>query len=55
MYIQIADIAAQDRTSINQKVYQLLQIGLNGHISLDEAVRRMLMDISISPSSEKTG
>jgi hypothetical protein len=52
MYIQIADMASQDRTSINQKVHQLLQIGLNGHVSLDEAVRTLLMGISIATPTE---
>lgn len=42
LYLEIATAAQSDGVALNQKANQLLKLGLGKHISLQEAIARML-------------
>jgi len=44
LYLQVASLAQRDGMKLNAKVNQLIKLGLGEHISLDEALRRRLME-----------
>lgn len=44
MYLQIGQLAQEEESNINAKVNQLLALGLGKHISLDAALRRLLVN-----------
>lgn len=43
LYLEMAEAAQSDDVPLNHKANQLLRLGLGKHISLDLAVRRLLM------------
>lgn len=43
LYLEMAQAAQNDDVPLNHKANQLLRLGLGKHISLDIAVRRLLM------------
>jgi hypothetical protein len=42
-YLELAEIAQADGQNLNQKCNQLLRLGLGKHISLDQALRQLLV------------
>jgi len=44
LYLKIANEAQNDGVYLNQKANQLIRLGLGEHISLDAALRAMLME-----------
>lgn len=57
LYLLLATTAQGDGVPLNQKANQLLRMGLGQHISLDEALRRLLINtisegnVDAAPSS----
>jgi predicted HicB family RNase H-like nuclease len=43
LYIELADLANTEGTSLNEKISQLIQLGLGQHVNLDAALRRLLI------------
>jgi len=43
-YIAMSDLARADKVHLNNKVTQLLLLGMDKHISLDDALRRLIAD-----------
>lgn len=43
LYLQIGKMAQDEDSNINAKVNQLLLLGLGKHVSLDAALRRLLV------------
>ena len=41
-YVELSDLANADGVSLNEKITQLLLLGMGRHISLDAALRRLL-------------
>ena len=44
LYLALAKAAQADQIFLNQKANQLLRLGLGQHISLDNALRALLLD-----------
>lgn len=44
VYVKIGEMAKADGVFINQKVNQLLRLGMGEHVSLDQALVRLLRD-----------
>lgn len=42
LYLQMAEAAQSDGVALNQKANQLLKLGLGKHVSLQEAIARLL-------------
>lgn len=42
LYAKIGDLASADGVFVNQKVNQLIRLGMGEHINLDQAVARLL-------------
>lgn len=42
LYEQIGDLATADGVFVNQKVNQLLRLGMGHHVNLDQALARLL-------------
>lgn len=42
LYEKIGDLASSDGVFVNQKVNQLIRLGMGEHINLDQAVARLL-------------
>jgi hypothetical protein len=43
LYLEIGQLAQDEESNINAKVNQLLLLGLDKHISLDAALRRLMV------------
>lgn len=43
-YLELAELANKEGLPLNQLANRLLRLGLGQHISLDEALRRLLME-----------
>jgi len=41
-YIAMSDMARADHVHLNKKITQLLLLGMDKHISLDDALRRLI-------------
>lgn len=50
-YLDIAKLAQADDMNLNAKVTQLLALGLNKHVSLDAALRRLLIAAAVEPEA----
>lgn len=44
LYLELANAAQSDDMPLNQKANQLLRLGMGKHISLDDALRAMLLN-----------
>jgi predicted HicB family RNase H-like nuclease len=44
LYLSLAEMAQADGVFINQKANQLLRLGMGKHVSLDQAVLRLIKD-----------
>lgn len=42
LYVRIGDLASADGVFVNQKVNQLIRLGMGEHVNLDQAVARLL-------------
>lgn len=51
LYLEMGQLAQDEGTNLNQKVNQLLSLGLGKHVSLDAALRRLLVASVTSPTS----
>lgn len=43
LYLEIAKLAQDEGTNLNRKVTQLIQLGMGKHISLNAAMRQLLI------------
>jgi hypothetical protein len=43
MYTELAELAQADGQNLNAKVNQLLRLGMGKHVSLDQALRLLLI------------
>ncbi len=43
LYLKMGQLAQDEGSNLNQKVNQLLTLGLGEHVSLDAALRRLLV------------
>lgn len=48
LYLEMAEAAQADGVPLNHKANQLLRLGMGKHISLDLAVRRLLMKETVN-------
>lgn len=43
LYYKIAELAQADGTSLNNKIHQLCRLGMGEHVSVEDAVRRLVL------------
>lgn len=43
LYLEITQLAEEEETNINKKVTQLIRLGMGKHISLNDALRHLLV------------
>lgn len=43
LYLELGQLAQDEGTNLNQKVNQLLSLGMGKHVSLDAALKRLLV------------
>lgn len=44
LYLEMGQLAQDEGTNLNQKVNQLLTLGMGKHVSLDAALKRLLVE-----------
>ena len=47
VYFEVAKLAQDDEQNLNSKFNQLILLGLDKHISLDAALRRLLINSTV--------
>lgn len=53
LYLQIAQLAQDEGTNLNKKVTQLIQLGMGKHISLNDALRHLLVETMTEGASDE--
>lgn len=52
MYLEMGQLAQDEGSNLNKKANQLLSLGLNKHVSLDAALRALLVKTITEPEKE---
>lgn len=52
LYLEISQLAQDEGTNLNKKVTQLILLGMDKHISLNEALKHLLLNTMVKDAED---